>query len=957
MVRIPLATYRLQLHAGFTLRDAAALVDYLHALGVGDLYLSPLLAARPGSTHGYDVVDHSRLNPELGTEDDLALLAERLRERGMGMILDVVPNHMCIAGAWNPWWNDVIENGPGSPFAQRFDIDWRPPKPDLEAKVLLPVLGDLFGHVLEAGEIRVEHQDGSFFVRYYDLRIPAAPRSLALILEPVRDALLASSSAGDPRVLELESILTAVGHLPLRTETNSERVRERQREKDVVKRRLSALCAGHPEVGAALARVVAELNGRRGEPATFDRLEEFLEDQGFRLAFWRVAADEINYRRFFDVNELAAIRIEIPEVFHAVHELPLRLVAGGAVTGLRIDHVDGLLDPAGYLTDLAHASAGAAGGPTPYLIVEKILGTAEPLPDTWPVHGTTGYELLNVIGGVLVEPGGAARLEAIFAGVVGATRSFADVAYESKRLILEAAMSSELTVLARRLDRLSERLRAARDFTLRSLHAALVEVIACFPVYRTYVRAESIAVDPADRRAIETAVREAKSRNPATSTSIFDFVRSVLLLEDPPGLGPDERLERREFVLRFQQLTSPVMAKGIEDTAFYRHFPLAAANEVGGDPTRASVTPAELHDFNQRRRRTMPHGLSATSTHDTKRSEDVRARLAVLSEVPIEWEVAVARWRELNLPLRVAGAPAPNEEYLIYQTLVGAWPAGGLTAAPDFPERIQRHVLKALREAKVNTSWVSPNEAHELAVHRFIAGALDSARNPGFLDDLGRFVERIERPGYWNALTQTVLKVASPGVPDFYQGSELWDLSLTDPDNRRPVDFGARRATLTALQEGMDLDACALAERIARSPEDGLVKQFVTARALAARRSRSDVLERGDYLPLLVEGLRANHVVAFARCLGDHALVVAVGRYFASLARSGPPVGPAVWGSTGIVLPEGLRGRCGHEVLTGASLRATSEPALRVGDIFARLPVAIIDLGEVPSRLSCPQAP
>ncbi|MBV9923665.1 MAG: malto-oligosyltrehalose synthase, partial [Acidobacteria bacterium] len=644
--RIPVSTYRLQFNREFTFGEARALADYFRELGVTDYYSSPVLKARPGSAHGYDIVDHTQVNPESGGEEQLAELLRALREQGMGFLVDVVPNHMSIAESQNAWWQDVLENGPGSSFARHFDIDWNPPNPTLKNRVLLPILGDQFGRVLERQELRVSYRDGAFFLNYWETQLPVAARTSTLVLRRALEAARARLAESDPNALELESIITALEHLPPRTETDPARLRERRREKDVVRRRLSTLVKESNEIRAAVHDALARLNGEQGRPESFDALEELVSRQAYRLSFWRVAADEINYRRFFDVNELAAVRVEERPVFTAVHEVILRLVRQGLVTGLRIDHVDGLLDPYKYLKDLQREAEGRRNEARPfYVVVEKILGHDELLRREWPVQGTTGYEFVNLLNGLFVDAANGQALRELYADFTGARVRFTDLLYECKRLILKAAMSSELFVLSRRLTRIAERSRYTRDFTQNSLHHALTEVIACFPVYRTYIRRTQATVSPDDRLNVNAAVREAKRRNPAEDTSVFDFIASLLLLKDPKGTGPEERAERRDFALRFQQVTSPVTAKGLEDTAFYRFYPLASLNEVGGEPALIGVSAERFHERNRDRQETWPHTLSATSTHDTKRGEDTRARINVLSEIPEEWNRALHRWR------------------------------------------------------------------------------------------------------------------------------------------------------------------------------------------------------------------------------------------------------------------------------------------------------------------------
>lgn len=946
-MRIPVATYRLQFCRDFTFADATGLVEYLHDLGITDVYSSPVFVARSGSTHGYDVIDHSRINPELGGEEGFTRMAEELRRRGMGILLDVVPNHMCIAGDANRLWIDVLESGPASAFARFFDIDWRPPKAELSGRVLLPVLGEQFGRVLET-DLATAYADGGFALWYDSTRLPLAPRTWPHILEPALAEVRQRLGDEEPTVLELESIIRAISHLPLRTDTAPAKVRERQHELKMIRRRLASLMDESPAVRAAAEHAMTELNGRRGDPRSFDRLEALVAEQAYRLSHWRVAAHEINYRRFFDINELAAIRVEDPVVFETVHRLPFELARRGLITGLRIDHVDGLFDPEKYLGDLQRgwrAATGAAGEAPAYVVVEKILAPDERLPRAWPVAGTTGYEFAELVTSVLVDSASAQRLREIAARFVGSEDRFADVVYRSKKLVLRSAMSAELIVLARKLDRISEQHRYTRDFTLNSLLEILTEVVACFPVYRTYLRPGENAVGEADRHAIDVAIRLAKRRNPVTNATLFDFVRSVLLLEAPDGLSEAQLAERREFVLRFQQLSGPVMAKGLEDTAFYRYFPLAALNEVGGNPDAIGLVIEEFHRKNAERAALGPHGLLATATHDTKRGEETRARLLVLSEIPDAWEAAVNRWRELNRGHRAVPGEAPDaaEEYLYYQTLVGAWPLEGLAAAPGFVARMQEYMTKALLEAKVHTSWVNRNEPYETAVRTFIAATLDPARAGAFLDEFTRFHATVERAGTWNALAQLVLKVASPGVPDFYQGTELPDLSLVDPDNRRPVDYGHRRALLASLRVEAERDPRALAAALCADPTDGRLKMFVTMRALHLRRSRRALFERGGYEPVTVEGTRHEHVVAFARPSNEGVLLAVTGRHFARMgAAQRPPVG-AAWDDTRLLLPRAMAPRRFWDAITGNTLVASRDGALSLADLLSTLPVALLE--------------
>ncbi|MGD0901132.1 MAG: malto-oligosyltrehalose synthase, partial [Thermoguttaceae bacterium] len=727
----PTSTYRLQFRGDqLTFRDAAALVPYLDRLGISHIYASPYLKARQGSPHGYDVVDYGRLNPDLGSEDDYAAMVEALRGHGMGQILDIVPNHMGIVPGENAWWTDVLENGPSSPYASYFDVDWHPVKAELENKVLLPLLEDQYGKVLEAGQLRLEYGEGAFFLRYAGKRLPLDPRSFGAVLAPQIDPLKETLGPDSEAVRELQSILTALDYLPKTTETAPERVAERQREKEVVKGRLHRLAGECLALAARIEESLGHLNGNPGDPHSFDPLDALLNAQVYRLSYWRAADDEINYRRFFDVNDLAAVSTEAPQAFEAIHRFVLDLLVRGKVDGLRIDHIDGLFDPQEYLRRLqrgylramglsaydrvsgdpqagappAAAAAGAmpaaeappwrweevepwflrkvegdlpADRPLPlYVVVEKILGPEEPLPANWPVAGTTGYTFLSLVNRLLVDPAGLAELDRTYQRFIGERLDVREVAYQSKRMMLGLSMSSELQLLAHRLNRISERHRGSRDYTLNTLRIALREILACFPVYRTYIRPGEVS--ERDRQVVQRAVAQARRRNPAAAAAVFEFVRDVLLLEQPPDLDDSGRRDREVFVGRFQQVTSPLVAKGIEDTAFYVYLPLVSLCEVGSDPARGAATIEEFHAASADRLREWPQSLIATTTHDTKRSEDVRARMNVLSEVPHLWRAAVNRWARVNRRHRreADGLPAPsrNDEYLFYQTLVGVWP-------------------------------------------------------------------------------------------------------------------------------------------------------------------------------------------------------------------------------------------------------------------------------------------
>ena len=935
--RIPIATYRLQFNSRFTFRDASALVDYLAALGITDCYASSYLKTVPGSPHGYDVADPTRLNPDVGTDDDYWAWIDALRARDMSHVLDLVPNHMGIAKSANPWWQDVLENGPSSRFAHFFDIEWRPIKLELENKVLIPILGDQYGAVLERQELRLTYRDGAFAIHYNDVTLPIAPDTYGSILgAALEHPSQADATADDAN--ELRSIITASVHLPPRATQDPDLMTTRAREKEIVKRRLAALTEASPAVRQYVSAMVERFNGAAGQPRSFDRLDALLNEQSYRLAHWRVASEEINYRRFFDVNELAALRMEDPEVFEQVHGFVFDLIRRGAASGLRVDHVDGLYAPADYLCRLQRRAERPI-----YLVVEKILGAGEQLPREWPVHGATGYEFGAIVNNLFVDRRNERALTDLYARFTHERRgrmSFADLAYRSKKQVLHETMSGDINSLGHRLNRFSERNRHFRDFTLYSLISTLKEIIACFPVYRTYVTDDQPPSDD-DRRYIVEAVRDGKRRSPSIPSVVFDFIER-LLLKGAGSANDEECLERARFVGKFQQITSPVAAKGIEDTSLYIYNRLLSLNEVGSDPTQFGLEPGAVHEWLAARQRDWPHALSTLSTHDSKRGEDARARINVLSEIPGAWKGAVAKWRAVNRRLKTdvrgALAPDPNVEYLLYQTLVGALP---LDSGPDdaFRTRIAAYLIKALREAKVHTSWHSPDDEYEKGVLRFAEAILDRRRGAAFLQSFVPFAQRVADLGIYNSLAQTLIKITAPGVPDFYQGTELWDLNLVDPDNRRAVDYRSRGAALSGIRD----QGSGISELLANRA-DGRIKLFVITKALGARARMRDVFEQGEYAPLQTAGARRDCVFAFARSVEGRTAVTIVPRLVASLVPDGStlPLGRPVWTDTLVEVPPAS---CYRHLFTGAAIPVETldgRTVIRAADAFESFPVALL---------------
>jgi len=865
MFRAPLATYRLQFNAQFPFARAREIAPYLAALGITDVYASPILRARKGSMHGYDVVDAAMLNPELGTEEDFADLHAELDRLGIGLVLDVVPNHMAVSHE-NAWWTSVLENGPQSRFVHYFDIDWR------DDRLLLPILGRPYGEALESREIRLGFDADGFFFTYYDKRLPLAPHSYALLLRECVDAV-----PGDGVGVELRDLAQHEGLI-----ANSKFLKET----------LARIYEESEDFHGALDAVLARAND------DVERMDQLLAAQWYRLAYWRIASETINYRRFFDVTDLVGVRVENPEVFEARNRRIADLIGEGMVTGLRIDHIDGLHDPAGYLTRLQHRLSGPF-----YIVVEKILAHDELLPATFPVAGTTGYDFLDVANALFVDPAGLAQLTDFYRAYTGVTASFEDIVYEKKKQVIDQLFSGEMRALGTHLGALAVADRNARDLAPSELLAALVEITACMPVYRTYLREGEVS--QSDHAFLGRALAEARRRAAdRVDGRLFDFLERVLHLDPPPYIAA-EREKWTAFVTRWQQFTPRVMAKGVEDTAFYNYNRLLSLNDVGGEPGRASLDPvAELHARNERIVRDWPHTMNATSTHDTKRSEDVRARISVLSELAEPWQREVRKWTRMNASLKRNSIPDANEELLIYQTLAGIWPLDD----SDVTERLVAYLEKAAREAKTHTSWLAPNLEYESALKDFATAIL---RHEPFVTAFRRFHRRIAFAGCVNSLAQVVLKVFSPGIPDFYQGTELWDFSLVDPDNRRPVDYDLRASLLRKPANPTAL---------VRNWRDGRIKLFTTTRSLAARaRHAADA----PYRPL---DTSTDHALAFLR--GDDLLVV-VPRLTTRL----PPTDP--WRDHALDVPGRWRNVFTEEVAEGGPLM--------LRNVFASFPVGVLE--------------
>lgn len=927
----PVATYRVQFTKNFDFTRCQDILDYLAALGVSHIYASPIFRARPGSTHGYDVCDHREINPELGGETAFRALAAAAAKRGIGWIQDIVPNHMAVSGE-NRMLVDVLENGPSSRYYQSFDIDWDHPYESIKGRMLAPFLGNFYGRVLEAGEIAIGFDADGFFVRYYDLRFPLRIDSYVRLLTLGLGKLRAKIGRDSPDYIKLLGVLYTIKSLPAEDSKD-----ERYDQIFFVKQMLFELYEKSPPVRAHIVANLAQANGTAEEDE--DRralLESLLAEQYFRLSYWKVAGEEINYRRFFSINDLISLRVEDEAVFRQSHGKLFELVREGLFSGLRVDHIDGLYDPARYLRRLREAVGDA------YLVVEKICVAGEPLPAFWPVAGSTGYDFMNAVCGLYVDTTREMAFDRIYAGFTGRRQLPEDVVVWKKRRIIETHMYGDVENLARLINAVSSLDRQGFDITLRSTKRALTEVLAHFPVYRTYISPD--AIRPADIDYVRTAIRRAKRHN-ADLAYELDFLERFLLLQYDANLSDEQKAQWTRFAMRFQQVSGPLMAKGVEDTAFYVLNRLLCLNEVGGEPGRFGQTPQAFHEAMAARARQWPRAMSATATHDAKRGEDARMRLAALSELPDAWRGALAKFYRINLrrktPLGDRPAPDKNDEYLLYQTLLGHYPDRP-EDLPGFGGRLAAYLVKAVREGKEHSTWLSPDLEYEKALTDFAAMLLDEAPDSAFMGVFLPLCRRLTRIGYAYGLAQVVLKAACPGVPDIYQGVECWDLSFVDPDNRRPVDFMVREKTLGELDAAFSADPVALCHRLLASPEDGCIKLFTLWRALAARGADPELFTVGAYAPAAFAGSLAGNAFGFWRAFeGRTALAVVPWRIADLGAAQGAFVLGEAWENTRVTdFPPGWGPLT--DALTG---RTFSGESLMLKELLRDFPVALLTGG------------
>ena len=929
-MNMPTATYRIQLNPAFGFQAAQPVISYLADLGISDLYASPIFKAVKGSLHGYDVVDPNRLNPELGGPSDLEGVAAELKKYNMGWIQDIVPNHMAIDSE-NRMLMDILENGPSSRYFQFFDVDWDYPAANLNKRILAPFLGRFYGECLEDGEIALQYGPDGFKAAYYNLAFPLRIESYLNLFNNLSQ-LKRKLAEDNPDFIKLLGILYVLKSLSSRDEPE-----ERNNQIKFVRHTMWEAYNSNAVIKEFVDENVRIFNGEKEKADTFNLLDDLLSQQVFRFSYWKVAAEEINYRRFFCVNGLISLKVEDEHVLNHTHALIFDLIGKEVFTGVRVDHIDGLYDPTSYLNKVR------ARAPATYIVVEKILNLNEDLAPFWPVQGTTGYDFTNYVNELFCQKENERAFDKIYSSVTGLKNSYADVVRDNKKLMIQEDMASDVHNLARLLKKISSRDRHGSDITLTALQRALTEVLAVFPVYRTYI--SQVVVSDVDRKYILAAVDRARANFPALLHG-FTFVRRFLLLDFPDYVSEEEKQEWLHFAMRFQQLSGPVMAKGIEDTTHYVYNRLLSLNEVGGRPDRFGCSREEFHNFNTKKRELWPDSLNATSTHDTKRGEDARARINVLSEMPDEWLKRLRTWIRINRvkKKRVNGLAVPdrNDEYFLYQTLIGAWPFSDADY-PGFVQRIKAYIVKAVREAKVHTAWLKPDVEYENAYVSFAEKILARSEANEFLKDLIPFCRGVSHYGIFNSLSQTLLKITSPGVPDFYQGAELWDLSLVDPDNRRPVDFEKRRAMLAGIRERDETDTGRLVKALLSTREDGRIKLFLIYRALKAKKSNRELFRSGAYLALNPEGRFGSNVIAFAwRYEQQWALVIAP-RFFSHLVQKGDfPLGRQVWLDTEVIMPGGAPGQW-RNAITDEVLSAGR--TLSVGDMLLSFPVALL-MGE-----------
>ncbi|RPH38236.1 malto-oligosyltrehalose synthase [bacterium] len=928
-MRIPTATYRLQVHHEFTFLQAKSIVGYLAQLGISDAYLSPIFRARAKSTHGYDVLDLNQINPELGGGEGFEQFSAELRAHDMGLLQDIVPNHMAFDGE-NMMLMDILEKGPDSRYYNYFDVNWNHPYENIRGRLLSPMLGSRFGEALEKKEIALAYGPSGFSINYYQQRLPLKIHSYMNVLTLHLPSLRRKLGGDHPDFIKLLGVLYSLKNLPAGGGENSNELYDQT---TFIKRMLWELYRANKDVRDFLDANVTAFNGDGHAPDSLTLLNNLLGEQFYRLAYWKVATEELNYRRFFTINDLISVSVENEAVLWSTHATIKKLVQEGKISGLRIDHIDGLYDPLTYLQRLRER-----GGEI-YFTVEKILALTEDLPSDWPIEGTTGYDFMNYVNELFCDRENEGAMTSIYHKFTGSDTPYHELVLQKKRLIIGKHMAGDVDNLAHLIKRISSKDRHGGDYTLYGLRRALVEILAHYPVYRTYVRPGKYSDEDCDY--MKEAVEHARRRNPDLHSEL-QFIEDFLLLRFRDYIPDEEKKEWVHFVMRFQQFTGPLMAKGFEDTTLYIFNRLISLNEVGSDPARFGIAPEDFHAFNEQRMRSWPHTMNATATHDTKRGEDTRARINVLSEMPREWQRAMLQWARFNRNKKTtkdnASVPDRNDEYLLYQTLVGTYPFDD-TDHEGFVNRIKEYMIKAVREAKVYTAWLKPDKEYEDSLLAFVSAILERTEGNQFAKDFVSFTRNIAPYGIWNSLSQVLLKLTSPGVPDFYQGTDLWDFSLVDPDNRRPVDYSRREEYLRQIRRDEQANVSELLKDLLAKKEDGRIKLYLIYRSLRTRGAMKELFTSGEYLPVAPEGELAGHVVSFARRKGSQwSLTVAPRLLTRIVDASTLPMGEKVWHDTRLPLA-GAPGRWTN-ALTGRPLDATE--GIRVADALADFPVALL---------------
>ena len=929
-MHIPKSTYRLQFNSSFGFKAASGTTDYLSELGISDIYASPVFKSKIDSSHGYDVVEPNQLNPQLGTDEEFDFLAGKVKKNGMHWLQDFVPNHMAY-NVQNRMLIDLLENGSNSGYAGFFDIDWEHHHAGMKGRILAPFLGKFYQEALENGEIKLRYDEEGLSINYYETRLPIKIESYADVFSFRLDKLRNKLGRNEPDFIRFMGTLFAIKSLP-----SAEEIDERYNQIKFIKGILWELYIYNNSIKDFIDENLKIFNGIKGMPESFDLLDNLLSQQYFRISFWKVANEEINYRRFFNVNELISLRVENEEVFNRIHSLVFKLCREEKISGLRIDHIDGLYDPSDYLKNVRDRNKDI------YLVVEKILEFEENLPTFWPVQGTTGYDFLNFLNEIFCQRKNNYRLTAFYNKFTEQNKTYEQIVIEKKRLIIQTRMAGDVENLAILIEEISSKDRFGVDVTLHGIKEALEEILTHFPVYRTYISGSKNR--RTDKKYLSEVIEKVKKENQLL-TKEFQYIGSLLTKDFGEKFTTEQKDKSLNFLMKFQQLTGPIMAKGFEDTVLYVFNRLISLNEVGSSPDKFGITLNEFYNFNKKRFLNWRFTINATSTHDTKRGEDVRARINVLSEIPDEWIKKVRLWNKINVKFKKSRngylMPDKNLEYFIYQTLIGSFPFNPDDTG-DYLNRIKQYLVKSMREAKEHSSWTRPDAEYESAALTFTGNILNS--NSEFYNDFSSFRKKIAFYGVYNSLSQSLVKISSPGVPDFYQGTEMWDLFLVDPDNRQPVDYNLRRKSLNEIikmdkESGVE-DRISFLQSLLINPSDAKIKLYVTYKSLQVRNNNLEFYNEGDFIPVETGGKFKDNLIAFARSFEDKVIVTLAPRFLTDLVEENKlPTGLDVWNDTYIKLNKinysALKNNFTGEVFE-------KKDKILIGEIFRNFPYGLL---------------